>query len=147
MNSDHAKQCHHIALLPPVPSENDLPMLRKGLRKMKLPEIGKGFYGSNDSLGKFRATSGDDGSISFEWNVIYGATKTAIFDDLCRKSELEFERLELGWLIMNMHALDRMHELEHIADPHEIMRAMNWFTKREEQWKRWSLVPAGHMAF
>ncbi|MEY3787634.1 MAG: hypothetical protein RLZ75_1841 [Pseudomonadota bacterium] len=31
MTQDHAKQCHHIALLPPVPSENDLPMLRKGL--------------------------------------------------------------------------------------------------------------------
>ena len=149
MTQDHTKQCNHINLLPSVPSENDLPMLRKGLRKMKLPEICNGFNGCNDRLGKFTAVVEDDSSngIVFEWNMFGSDKKTALFDDLCRKPELESDRLELGWLIMNMHALDRMHEVDQIADPNAIMQTIKWFSSREAQWHRWALVPAGHMIF
>jgi hypothetical protein len=31
--------------------------------------------------------------------------------------------------------------------PDEIMQVISWFSKREAQWKRWALVPAGNMIF
>ena len=147
MTPDHTKQCNHIDLLLNTPSKEELSVLRKGLRKMKLPEICNGFKGSNDQLGSFVAISEKDNSVSFEWNIFGRDKKTVLFDDLCHKPELELDRLELGWLIMNLHALDRMHEVKAIADPNETMRVISWFSKREEQWKRWALVPAGHMIF
>jgi hypothetical protein len=39
MTPDHTKQCNHIDLLLNTPSKEELSVLRKGLRKMKLPEI------------------------------------------------------------------------------------------------------------
>jgi hypothetical protein len=74
MTPDHTKECNHIALLPKIPSKDDLLVLRKGLRKMKLPEICNGFNGSNDRLGSFVAISEKDNSVSFKWNI-FGSDK------------------------------------------------------------------------
>ena len=89
MTPDHTKECNHIALLPKIPSKDDLLVLRKGLRKMKLPEICNGFNGSNDRLGSFVAISEKDNSVSFKWNIFGSDKKTVLFDDLCHKPELE----------------------------------------------------------
>ena len=87
MTPDHTKECNHIALLPKIPSKDDLLVLRKGLRKMKLPEICNGFNGSNDRLGSFVAISEKDNSVSFKWNIFGSDKKTVLFDDLCHKPE------------------------------------------------------------
>lgn len=45
--------CTHLQHLEPRPQLDELPALRKGLRKRKLPEFPEGLFGNHKTLGSF----------------------------------------------------------------------------------------------
>lgn len=66
---------------------------------------------------------------------------------------MEFERLELGWLIGNIYSLNKIHDLESVGVPYneymfnERARLDNWYAERETPWYQWAVASPGQMIF
>lgn len=137
--------------LPPIPDISQLPSLRKGLRKQKIPDISVLTEFSYDNIGNFSIQhSLEDSCIS--WNIAEKLTKIFNFNDLCFNVERELDRLEFGWMIANIARQDMFNQMEEANNiPHPlyaeeaINKAINHYEKIEKKWRHWSLVPAGHM--
>lgn len=145
MPTDTPETCSHISQLKPKPSAEDLARLRKGLRKRKVPtfELDRG---EHSRVGRFVLTD-RNGETSIEWSLPGGDTRVVSLSNLNLKSAHELDRLEVGWLIADMYQLDCMHQCVDLADPRETMKTMAWFGRREDEYRHWALVPAGHMKF
>ena len=139
------QNCNLINGLPKKPSPEELNVKRKGLRKMKLPFFTTSEYGSHPQIGSYKVYL--DEEVYFEWQVVGKETKRASFNELCNRSDLEFDRLDLGWLIADLYSLQRDIEIQNISGPNETMSVISWYAKREDPWRRWALVPASHMIF
>lgn len=126
------------------PEGGDLPALRKGLRRRKLPLIKSGMGGRCGFLGSFLITQKADGFYC-EWQKKGGREKSASFMDLCTKPELELDRLELGWLMAELYALDAEQMMSHVGHPLEAFRVASAPLKAEEDWRHWAIVKPGHM--
>ena len=146
MKNDQSKGCSHLGNLPSLPAPTDLALRRKGLRKRKVPIESADFNGQHAKLGGFQF-SGDTNlkDLFVTWNVGRGVVREDRFEALCLEPSRELDRLALGWLIANVHALDGMHQFEAIPGPKEAMQFLNWFGMRENRWRHWAIVPAGHM--
>ncbi len=143
MHEPH-KNCPRIAQLSEKPRQEEIAKLRKGLRKSKLPEYMRdGFYGNHAALGRFKVFHNGSG-LELTWCIAGGEEKSASLDRLCQSPEKEADRLEVGWLILNMFELDQRNEREHIASPKEIMRVISRYSRHIDSWRNWALVPAGH---
>ncbi|NOU14059.1 MAG: hypothetical protein HOO92_08880 [Methylococcaceae bacterium] len=144
--------CHHIENLKPCPTPEELQLLRKGLRKQKIPEMLVDWHGGHPELGEFTIIS-KNAETFVEWNAKTSNKKHFGLDDLCNDPNLELERLEFGWLIANLAELDKLHEFEdiNIPDPayemEEKARVWNFYEKIEKRWRHWAIVPAKHMLF
>jgi len=136
--------CPHIDHLPAAPAAAELAGLRKSLRRRKPPAFDDGFYGSNARLGEFRI-EGPAPALRLHWRLADGREGSALVTDLNLNPALEADRLAVGWLVANMFRLDGIHSCEGIGDPQESLRVMGWFAEREDRWRHWALVPAGHM--
>jgi hypothetical protein len=143
MSEDQNFRC--INNLPQKPNTEELTAKRKGLRKMKLPVFTTSEYGSCPQLGFYKVIF--DKQAYFEWQVIGKEMKQASFIDLCSHSDLELDRLDLGWLIADLYSLQKNIEIKQISGPNETMSMLSWYAKLEDPWRRWALVPAGHMLF
>ena len=147
MNNESEFSCKHIAQLPKIPDRDDLPAYRKCLRKMKPPEFELHDNGGHAELGSFKVVF--DSEFVFEWRLFNGNNKRFNFNDLCMDPDLEFERLELGWLIGNIYSLNKIHHLESLDVPcnesmfKERSRLDNWYTKCETRWYKWALATSG----
>lgn len=148
---EHSAGCQHMAELPHMPSPEKLKMMRKGLRKQKLPDAASMTHGGHDKIGQFVFEHQTD-KVMVRWNLAEGASKQATFAELCFSPEREQDRLELGWMIANMAQLDMEHELEDARNiPHpeycmrEMSRIMGYFGKIEKRWRHWAIAQAGHM--
>ena len=146
MNEEESGHCHHIEQLPPVPTIEKLSVLRRGLRKQKLPEFAPGWQGGHEQIGEFNILSASSG-LTVEWKMVDGPQKKFRLDDLCKNPKLELDRLEFGWMIANMAKLDGIHEIDMIADLKYAMKLLNQHSKLEQRWRHWAIVPAGHMLF
>lgn len=148
---EHADVCQHLAELPAMPSQDALTVMRKGLRKQKVPDVSRMTEGGHPKIGQFGFEHLPDEIIA-TWNLVDGPGKRATFADLCFAADRELDRLELGWMIANMAQLDMEHHLERARDiPHpdycmrEMSRIAGHFGKIEKRWRHWASVPAGHM--
>lgn len=145
MNTRQPKHavCEHVDQLPRMPDASELPAMRKGLRKIKPPSINAGDEGGHAQLGWFSVEFRED--FYLEWHLPGKTAKRYKFSDLDQRPDLEFERLELGWLIGNIYTLNRIHDVERLGAPsgesglREYARITNWYDKRSQAWYRWAI--------
>ncbi len=128
-----------------VPTSDQLSVLRKGLRKRKVPFIQPGMYGSFDSLGSFSVSKGTD-EFLIQWQIKGRTSKSFSFKDLCVDNSLELDRLELGWLIAAMFDLEAQRIMDSIGHPIDAFNAASEPRKAADDWRHWAKVKAGHMS-
>jgi len=128
-----------------VPTIDQLPALRKGLRKRKTPAIRAGMRGSFDSLGTFSVTKSSD-TFLISWQIKGGNEKSSNFNELCVDTKLELDRLELGWLIAAMYDLEAQRIMDSIGHPIEAFNAASEPRKAADDWRHWAKVKAGNMS-
>lgn len=128
-----------------IPTKDDLPALRKGLRKRKTPTVHPGMRGSFDSLGAFSVSKAAD-TFLIEWHINGGTSKSSSFKDLCADPRVELDRLELGWLIAAMFDFEAQRIMDSIGHPMEALKAASEPRKAADDWRHWAKVKAGHMS-
>jgi hypothetical protein len=141
---DHYYFHREIAVIN-VPTIDQLPALRKGLRKRKAPLVRAGMRGSFESLGSFSVTKAAD-SFLMEWQIKGSTSKSLSFKDLCTDPELELDRLELGWLIAAMFDFEAQRIMDSIGHPIEAFNAASEPRKAADDWRHWAKVKAGQMS-
>jgi hypothetical protein len=128
-----------------VPIMDQLPALRKGLRKRKTPVIRPGMRGSFDALGIFSVSKATDDFL-IEWQIKDRALKSSSFKDLCTDPGLELDRLELGWLIAAMFDFEAQCIMDSIGHPIEAFNAASEPRKAADDWRHWAKVKAGQIS-
>jgi hypothetical protein len=149
---------NETTLLPTLPTLDQLKLIRKGLRKKKLPDFSllptKFEY---DGVGKF-VMEIIDSDYSIEWKTDGSEIKKSSFNHLCVDSEKELDRLEFGWMIADFARLDGINHLRKIqrisnSDYHqdlfnkEYALQLKHFQGIENVWRHWAIVPANQMLF
>jgi hypothetical protein len=128
-----------------IPTIDQLPALRKGLRKRKAPIVRSEMRGSFDVLGSFSVSKATDDFL-IEWHIKDGALKSASFKDLCTDPGLELDRLELGWLIAAMFDFEAQRIMDSIGHPNEAFNAASEPRKAADDWRHWAKVKAGQIS-
>ena len=126
------------------PTADELPRLRKGLRKRKPPALYDGLKAGYPGIGGF-VVQKIDNDFELEWEPCDGERKSSRLKLLCTEASEELNRLELGWLagtIFERHANDIAASIGH---PMEAIRASASTRALAISWRHWGLVPPGHM--
>ena len=127
-----------------LPTKEQLPALRKGLRKREAPTVRAGMHGSFCTVGSFSVTPMDD-TFVIEWSRNGHDSKSAEFRALSTDPTLELDRLELGWLISNMFDLEVQRIMDSIGHPIDAFNAAAESRKKADVWRHWAKVKAGYM--
>ena len=133
-----------------TPQPSELPRLRKGRRKRRIPTAQDGMVGEIVGQGSFhfRTVAND---LKAEWSIGPSespqARKTALWSELCRDPARELDRLELGWLIADAWKREGDRMLTCIPGPNEAMAEANRYWQMADAWRHWAVVAAGHMVF
>ena len=149
---------NETTLLPTLPNLDQLKLIRKGLRKKKIPDLSllpNQF--ECDGVGKF-AMKIIDSDYSIEWKTDGSEIKNSSFIHLCVDSAKELDRLAFGWMIADFARLDGINHLSKIhrisnSDFHqdlfnkEYALQQKHFQGIENLWRHWAIVPASHMLF
>ena len=149
---------NETTLLPTLPNLDQLKLIRKGLRKKKIPDLSllpNQF--ECDGVGKF-AMKIIDSDYSIEWKTDGSEIKNSSFIHLCVDSAKELDRLAFGWMIADFARLDGINHLSKIhrisnSDFHqdlfnkEYALQQKHFQGIENVWRHWAIVPASHMLF
>ena len=142
--------------LPPIPTVEELLVLRKGLQKKTAPDVNTlpDEY-EDEGVGAFKKNSVRD-QVEIHWRTFGSQAKSASFADLCRNPDRELDRLEFGWMIANFAARDGARYLSQLRPISYEDRHQNIYNKqyaREKKhfldivtaWRYWAVVLAGHM--
>ena len=145
--------------LPSMPTNDELTLIRKGLRKKVVPDITllpKEFR--YERVGHFQKKLLRQSWI-FHWTTEEsGLPKSRSYQELCASKGAENDRLELGWMIANFARIDAFAHLSQMRpigyeDHHQDLFAKQYATQKrhferiESGWRHWAIVPAGHMKF
>ena len=128
-----------------IPTIDQLPALRKGLRRRRAPIVRSGMRGSFDALGSFSVLKATEDFL-IEWRIKGGALKSSSFKDLCTDPGLELARLELGWLIAAMFDFEAKRIMDSIGHPIEAFNAASEPRKAANDWRHWAKVKAGQIS-
>jgi len=105
---------NETTLLPAIPTLDQLKLIRKGLRKKKIPDLSLlPTEFEYDGVGKF-AMKVIDSDYSIEWKTEGSKLKNFTFIQLCVDSEKELDRLAFGWMIADFARLDGLNHLRKI---------------------------------
>ena len=149
---------NETTFLPALPTLDQLKLIRKGIRKKKIPDFSllpNEF--EYDGVGKF-VLDIIDTEYFIEWKTDHSEIKKSSLNNLCVDSEKELDRLELGWMIADFARLDGINHLRKIhrisnSDYHqdlfnkEYASQQKHFQAIENVWRHWAIVPASHMLF
>lgn len=143
---------------PVLPSIDELPTIRKGLRKKAPPDLTSlpDEY-EYESVGFFIKQTVRN-RVRFHWKTVGVDSKEYFFDELCRDPHRELDRLELGWMIANFAAVDGsgyLGQLRPISyeDYHQDQFNRQYNKQKKHflgivaVWRHWAVVSAGHMKF
>lgn len=144
--------------LPTLPTLDQLRLIRKGLRKKKMPDISLlPAEFEYEGVGKFvkKVVNSD---YLIEWETQGKETKKSTFINLCVDSEQELDRLVFGWMIADFARLDCINYLRKMrpisySDFHQnqfnkqYVSQQRHFQRIENVWRHWAIVPASHMLF
>ena len=130
-----------------TPTKIEIELMRKGLRKRKLPQISTEMYGNLIGLGSFKVIGDMGGLLSVEWQVTATGGKNEMriyrFSDLSFSPDLEKERYELGMLISKIFSEHGREILNSIPGPNEAMMASNRYFVEADKWEHWAKVTTG----
>ena len=121
------------------PTADELPLLRKGLRKKKLPMVFDDECGSWDGVRTYAFGQASEG-ITVEWNLPESTQKKASFRALCKDATLELDRLELGWLIAGIIMEAAQEIMDSIGGPKEAVKAVSRHWAQASLWRHWAVV-------
>ena len=142
MTQRKEKVCRHLKLLPKLPTETELTALRRGYRRRKNPTVTNGDAGTHATLGAFKiGGEGDDQVVTFKIGPAR-RWRTLNLSALSEDPKLTQQRLGVGWLIADMHALDAMHQRDQIGHPLEALRSTAALVRAEKNWRHWAIGPA-----
>ena len=128
------------------PSNDELLLIRKTLKKRKIPKVFHNMWLSESQIGgaKFEK-EGEDYQIS--WVYFIDGIKTEVFKSSFHKinteESLEMDRLRLGITLSNIFKEQGSNILNSIGGPNEAMREASPFFKLADDWYHWAVVPAG----
>ena len=130
------------------PNQEQLLLLRKGLKKRKLPRIFDGMWCSESGIGGMKVTeSGADFHI--EWVSFDDGVKSALkhsdWRSLCLDSNLEMIRLEIGLVVSEIMLAQGQKVMDSIGHPIDAFNEAKPYRDSAMNWKHWGLVKAGHM--
>lgn len=137
-------KCQHIALLPRVPTLEDLIQRDPAAKKIVPPKVADGDHFDHPQLGGFSISY--DTEFHIEWFIRKRKRKIRSLVELSERADLESERLEVGWLVGNLFSLCRIHDLERFGVPRgeqglrEYARLANWYNKKEAMWYQWAVA-------
>lgn len=131
-----------------LPVQEELQVLRKGLRKQKLPKVFDGMWGSEPGIGGVKFTSDAD-DFKVEWVIfkdgIKSELKEATWRGLCLDSALELQRLEVGFVFCELIKIHAQQMMDSIGHPIAAFKEAKPLLDEAERWRHWAIVPAGHM--
>jgi hypothetical protein len=147
---------NETTFLPMLPTLDQLKLIRKGLRKKKIPDLSmlpnKFKY---EGVGKFTKKLIDSDYL-IEWQTDGCAMKKSSFNHLCIDISKELDRLEFGWMVANFARLDAINHLSAMrpisySDFHQnqfnkqYASQQKHFQQIENVWRHWAIVPASHL--
>ena len=131
-----------------LPTQEELELLRKGLRKRKLPKVFDGMWCSEPGIGGMKVSVvGSDFHItwvSFEGGV-KSAFKQAEWSSLCSDPNLEMERFEIGRVVSDIFEAQGQEVMNSIGHPIDAFKEAKPYRDAAHEWKHWAMVKAGHM--
>lgn len=144
--------------LPALPTLNQLKLIRKGLRKKKMPDLSmlpNEF--EYEGVGKFTKKLIDTFFL-IEWKTEGGEMKKFFFNHLCIDIDKELDRLEFGWMVADFARLDGITHLRKLRPisfsaydqdqfNKEYASQQKHFQSIENVWRHWSTVSAGQILF
>ena len=136
----------YIQQLPAMPQPEELAQSKRKSMRKKRPVINNGDHGGHEDLGFFTVHIDEEPFI--EWSLKGGDTKKFSYLELSENQNLEFERLEVGWLIGNIYSLNKMIHIQGMGGPageswlKEYARVSNWYEKNEKNWYEWAVAKA-----
>ena len=144
--------------LPTLPTLDQLKLIRKGLRKKKIPNVSLlPTEFEYEGVGKFTKKM-IDLDYSIEWKTQGSETRKSSFNHLCVDIKHELDRLVFGWMIADFARLDGINHLRKMRPISYSDFHQNQFNKQyasqhkhfhgiENVWRHWAIVPASHMLF
>jgi hypothetical protein len=130
-----------------LPSDLDLKLLRKGLRKKLPPQIKDGDHGYLPKLGEFKVLS-KNSELYLEWRLLDQSNrevKIAKWLDLCKEINFEHERLEIGYMLHEMYSNKAKEIRDSIGHPMLAIQYADPYEELANRWKHWGIVQAGFM--
>ena len=121
-----------------LPNQEQLLVLRKGLRKRKLPLIFDGMWCSEPGIGGMKVTaSGAD--LLIEWVSFDAGVKSALkhsdWRGLCLESDLEMMRLEIGLVISEIMLAQGQKVMDSIGHPIDAFNEAEPYRDSAKNWK------------
>lgn len=121
-----------------LPNQEQLLVLRKGLRKRKLPLIFDGMWCSEPGIGGMKVTaSGAD--LLIEWVSFDDGVKSALkhsdWRGLCLESDLEMMRLEIGLVISEIMLAQGQKVMDSIGHPIDAFNEAEPYRDSAKNWK------------
>ena len=130
----------------PLPNKDELAQIRKKLKARKLPSIHGGMSGQLANVGKCMITKSNQ-DFSITWQRTEENEKTYLFSELCKFVDLEFERLDFGYLIADIINEEGNKYLHSIPGPNEAMRYAAPYFKLSDNWRHWAQVSVDRIKF
>ena len=132
-----------------IPAQEELQILRKGLRKRKVPRVCDGLWCSEPEIGGVKVTAlGKD--FQLEWvifvNGVKSELKKAVWSELCSDQSLELDRFEIGAVFSEVMQLQGKAVMDSIGHPIASLKESEPYRKVAEDWRHWGIVKAGHMS-
>ena len=131
-----------------LPNQEQLFLLRKGLRKSKLPRIFDGMWCSEPGIGGMKVTASGT-NFHIEWVSFDDGVKSALkhsdWRSLCLESNLEMIRLEIGLVVSEIMLAQGQKVMDSIGHPIDAFNETKPYRDSAKNWKHWGLVKAGHM--
>lgn len=131
-----------------LPTQDELQLLRKGLRKRKLPRVFDGMWCSEPGIGGVKLSAiGSDFHVewvSFE-NGVKSAPKHAEWSSLCSDPGREMQRFEVGLVISEILRVQGQKVMDSIGHPIDAFNEAKPYHDAADEWKHWATVKAGHM--
>jgi hypothetical protein len=131
-----------------LPTQEEIQVLRKGLKKRNLPKVFDGMWCSEPGIGGIKVTqTGSDFQV--EWvtfnSGVKSESKQAKWFSLCTDIELERQRLEIGLVVYEILLTQGQKVMDSIGHPIDAFNKAKPYRDAANEWKHWGTVNAGHM--
>ena len=131
-----------------LPDQQQIQILRKGLRKKLPPKIHDDISFIDSSLGEIQVLT-KDSELYIKWKIFDNNPesdfKVEKWNNLCLDPQLENDLLEIGILGFEIFDKKAKEVRDSIGHPMAALQQSYPIEELAERWKHWGIVPAGFM--